>query len=263
MRPMLDERFTRSLHVETMRRRGLLDDVAPHALFQASTIGALLEGRFEGDAELADLAGHGDLGLGTLDHLDGELIVLDGRFLRADADGRLSPVSGSTRTPFAVVVPFAPGIELRLEEPHDHDELLRAIELAIPAGAGACAIRIDGSFESVRARSVPRQEPPYRPLAEVMADQRVFELGACDGTAVGFRFPEHGEEVEVGGFHLHFADSDRARGGHVLDLRSRHALVRIDVLSELHVELPPGVELTAPHVDGELGDLLRRVERDG
>ena len=260
---MLDERFTRSLHVETMRRRGLLDDVAPHAVFQASTIGALLEGRFEGDAELGDLGAHGDLGLGTLDHLDGELILIDGRFLRADVEGRLGAVPASTRTPFAVVVPFAPGIELRLEEPHDHDELMGAIAAAIPPGAGACAIRVDGSLAAVRARSVPRQEPPYRPLAEVMADQRVFELGACEGSAVGFRFPEHGEELEVSGFHLHFATADRRRGGHVLDLVLSEGAVAIDVLSELHVELPPGIELTAPHVEGEVGDLLRRVEREG
>jgi acetolactate decarboxylase len=259
----LDERFTRSLHVETMRRAGLLGDAAPHAVFQASTIGALLEGRFEGDAALADLAAHGDLGLGTLDHLDGELIVLDGRFLRADVDGRLSEVPPETGTPFAAVVPFRPEIEVRVEAPAGRDELLAAIERAVPPESGACAFRVDGSFAMLRARSVPRQEPPYRPLAEVVADQHVFDLGPCEGTIVGLRFPEHAEELEVAGFHLHFATADRGRGGHVLDLEAEEAVVRIDVLSELHVELPPGVELEAPHVEGDVAKLLRRVERAG
>lgn len=259
----LDERFTRSLHVETMRRHGLLGDTAPHAVFQASTIGALLEGRFEGDAELGDLAAHGDLGLGTLNHLDGELIVLDGDFLRADVDGHLSEAPASERTPFAALVRFQPGTELRLDRPLNHEQLLARIDGALPAGAGACAIRIDGRFEKVRARSVPRQEPPYRPLAEVIADQHSFDLGPCEGTVVGFRFPEHGEEVEVAGFHLHFATADRSRGGHVLDLRSLEVVVRVDVASDLHVELPPGVELTAPHVEGDVAGLLRRIERAG
>jgi acetolactate decarboxylase len=257
---LLDERFTRSLHVETMRRDGMLADLAPHVLFQASTIGALLEGRYEGDVTLGELAAHGDLGLGTLDHLDGELIALDGRFHRADADGKVTEVDLATKTPFAVLVPFRPGIEVEVEELLGHDELLAALEEAAPAGGGAYALRVDGAFEAVRARSVPRQEPPYRPLGEVVADQHVFEFGAVEGTLVGFRFPDHGEGLEVAGFHLHFLSADRTRGGHVLDLRIASGVARLDVLSDLHVELPPGVDLEEPHLDGDLAETVRRVE---
>ena len=257
---MLDERFTRALHVETLRRDGALADVAPHVLHQASTIGALLEGRYEGDVSLAELAGRGDLGLGTLDHLDGELIVLDGRFYRADVDGDVAAVPGSTSTPFAVLVPFAPSVDVELDGAVDLDGLLAAIERGVPGEAGACALRVDGSFASVRARSVPRQEPPYRPLAEVVADQHVFELGHVTGTMVGFRFPDHGDAVEVAGFHLHFVTADRRRGGHVLDCRTAGVRVRIDVYSSLHVELPPGVDLEAAHLDRPVAELTRQVE---
>ncbi len=88
-----------------------------------------------------------------------------------------------------------------------------------PAGASSCAIRLDGRFELVRARSVPRQEPPYRPLTEVVADQHVFELADVEGTMLGFRFPTYVEGIEVAGYHLHFVSADRSRGGHVLDSR--------------------------------------------
>ena len=50
---MLDERWIRSLHVESMRRADLHGEREPHVLFQASTIGALLEGGFEGDLSFA------------------------------------------------------------------------------------------------------------------------------------------------------------------------------------------------------------------
>src|SRR4051794_12048137 len=86
--PMLDETWIRSLHVESMRRADLHEERASHVLCQASTIGALLDGAFEGDLSFAELAEHGDLGLGTLNHLDGEMIAIDGEFFRADADGR-------------------------------------------------------------------------------------------------------------------------------------------------------------------------------
>src|ERR1700760_5061736 len=102
------------------------------------------------------------------------------------------------------------------------------------------AVRLDGQFASVRARSVPRQTPPYRPLAEVVADQHVFELTEVEGTMVGFRFPAYVEGIEVAGYHLHFVDSERRRGGHVLGSPSRGPLrVRIDPSDELHLEPPP------------------------
>ena len=51
---MLDERWIRSLHVESMRHADLQAEHAAHVLFQASTIGALLEGSFDGDLSFAE-----------------------------------------------------------------------------------------------------------------------------------------------------------------------------------------------------------------
>lgn len=230
-------------------------------LFQASTIGALLEGRYDGDVTFRELANHGDFGLGTLNGLDGEMIAIDGRFLRADADGHISDVDPNAKTPFAVVVHFSAARRLQIPEPLSQEGLLARIEQEAPKDAGACAVRVEGEFESVRVRSVPRQTPPYRPLSAVVADQHVFEIGPARGTLVGFGFPDHGEGIEVPGFHLHFVTEDRARGGHVLDCRTSNVSVELDPLSSLHVELPPGVELTEPHLDEPVAALIDRVER--
>jgi acetolactate decarboxylase len=259
----LDERWIRSLHVEAMRHADLHAGHEPHVLFQASTIGALLEGGFEGDVSFAELAQEGDLGLGTVNHLDGEMIALDGRFYRADVDGQLHELPGSERTPFAVVLPFEPRIDFDLEGSVDHDRLLTEIDRRIPADAATCAVRIEGRFELVRARSVPRQEPPYRPLTEVVADQKVFELAGVDGTMLGFRFPEYAEGIEVSGWHLHFITEDRSRGGHVLDARSSTLHVQLDPSGELHVELPPGVDLTDAAHASDTHDAIDRVEHQG
>jgi acetolactate decarboxylase len=259
---MLDERWIRSLHVESMRHADLHREREPHVLFQASTIGALLEGGFEGDLSFAELAEHGDLGLGTLNHLDGEMVALDGEFFRADVDGRLSPVGPEEQTPFAVVTRFEPSAEERLPgEELGHEKLLARLDALLPAGASTCAIRLDGRFDLVRARSVPRQEPPYRPLTEVVADQHVFELTEVEGTMVGFRFPTYVEGIEVAGYHLHFASADRSRGGHVLDSRSRGLRVRLDPSNDLHVELPPQVELEDPDLAADTHAAVEAVER--
>jgi acetolactate decarboxylase len=259
---MLDERWIRSLHVESMRRADLHREREPHVLFQASTIGALLEGAFEGDLSFSELAEHGNLGLGTLNHLDGEMVAIDGAFFRADIDGNLNQVRPDERTPFAVVTDFEPEVEQVLEGGVlSHEELLARIDGLVPAEASTCAIRLDGRFELVRARSVPRQEPPYRPLTEVVAEQHVFELEDVEGTMVGFRFPAYVEGIEVGGYHLHFVDAERRRGGHVLDSRASGLRVRLDPSDDLHVELPPAVELEDPDLAAETHAAVAAVER--
>jgi acetolactate decarboxylase len=258
---MIDERWIRSLHVQSMRHADLHAERKEHALFQASTIGALLDGSYDGDLRIAELAERGNLGVGTLNALDGELIVLGGSFLRADIEGVLHPVGPDERTPFAVVTRFEPSVGFGLDGPLTHDELLAAVDVRLPDGSPSCAVRVDGEFRGVRARSVPRQTPPYRPLAEVVADQREFELGRVEGTMVGFRFPDYAEGIEVGGYHLHFATADRTRGGHVLDSRAGPVRVQLDPSYDLHVELPPGVDLTDPGVAASTHEAIELVER--
>jgi acetolactate decarboxylase len=145
----------------------------------------------------------------------------------------------------------------------DHPALLASLDRALPQGTAAAALRVDGDFELIRARSVPRQHPPYRPLTEVVAEQNVFELHDVSGTLVGFRFPEYSGAIEVSGFHLHFISDDRRRGGHVLDSRTLAGTARLDPSTDLHVELPPGVDLSEPHLDLNPDEALQRVERQG
>ena len=63
---------------------------------------------------------------------------------------------------------------------------------------------------------------------------------------LGFRFPDYVEGIEVAGYHLHFISADRSRGGHVLASRSSGLRAALDPSSELHVELPPQVDLADP-----------------
>lgn len=260
---VIDERLAKSLHVRTLRHAELHAEREPHVLFQASTIGALLDGAYEGDVSLGELGEHGDFGLGTINALDGELIALEGRFYRADAKGGISVLSPATRTPFAVIVPFQPALHFELGGPLSHEQLLSAVEAQVRGEAPAFALRIDGDFESVRARSVPRQHPPYRPLTDVIAEQTVFELADVAGTMVGFRFPDHGHAVEVPGYHLHFISADRTVGGHVLDCRSGPVAVAVDASSELRVELPPGVDLGTAALDSSVETAVQQVEHQG
>ena len=119
---MFDEHWIRSLHVASMRREELHGGHEPHVLFQASTIGALLDGAFDGDLTFAELAEHGDLGLGTVNALAGEMIALDGAFFLADVDGAVRAIGPEERTPFAVVLDFDPPVEATFAAGLEHEK---------------------------------------------------------------------------------------------------------------------------------------------
>jgi acetolactate decarboxylase len=81
-------------------------EAAPDVAFHYSTINALLRGLYDGDMTIADLSHHGDHGLGTVNGLDGELIIVDGVAYQLRADGVVHRLDGSESTPFAVVAGF-------------------------------------------------------------------------------------------------------------------------------------------------------------
>jgi acetolactate decarboxylase len=241
---MTELRFLNALHVDLLRHDRISAAGAPHELFQTSTIHALLGGAFDGDVTLSELLAHGDLGLGTLDGLDGELIVIDGQLFKAELDCTLTRPDPQSLTPYAVVVPFTPGQGRRISGPISEAALEHELwdEDNPERPRGPTAIRIDGDFAMVRVRSVPKQIPPYGLLADAIDHQHRRELQDVSGTMVGFCFPDGLAGIEIVGFHLHFVSDDRLLGGHVLDYTLTDATVRIDEAAELHVELPATVD---------------------
>jgi acetolactate decarboxylase len=126
------------------------------------------------------------------------------------------------------------------------DELHRALDDMAPADAPVIAVRIDGDFTDLVLRSVERQTKPYKPLREVVADQSEWRVERASGTVVGFRFPDATAGIEVPGHHLHFLSDDRKLGGHIISIALERGEMSVDPCHDLHVELPPGMELGQP-----------------
>lgn len=255
---MLDERLIHSLHVTAGDHADLPEGTKPHEVFQASTLAALLDGELEGDVTFAELARHGDLGLGTFDAADGEMIALDGEFWRCDVTGRAHAVAPERRTPFAVLVRFAPAKRFALEGPLEHEALLAELDARLGSAEVVHAIRIDGRFAQVHARSVPAQRKPYPPMAEVVKSQEVFDFTDVEGTMAGFRFPDFAAGLNAPGYHLHFITADRERGGHLLECAVDGVEVAVDDETEIAVELPRGIDLDRAADDGAIDAVERR-----
>jgi acetolactate decarboxylase len=227
---------------------------------QVSVIDALMIGRYDGVMPIAELLRHGDFGVGTLDHLDGEMIILDGKAYQVRGDGVVLEVVPDRSTPFAVVTRFDQDGEFPCPQAASLADLDARLDDALPQRNNFVAIRVDGRFASLTLRSVRRQEPPYKPLAEVAESQSVWTHEDLSGTLVGVRCPAWVGGLNVPGYHWHFLSDDRKVGGHVLDCRVRDGRVRYDVCHDWEVKLPQSQGFNEANLTEDLGGDLKRVE---
>ncbi len=71
-------------------------------------------------------------------------------------------------------------------------------------------------FKKLDLRSEHPQQEGHRPLSETIAKvQNTYALNDTRGTIVGFWFPEYMKTINVPGFHFHFINDQRTRGGHL------------------------------------------------
>lgn len=236
----LDFRFAHSIAVQRMRRGDLEGyEAADGDILQVSMIEALLDGCYDGDVTIAELAGRGDFGLGTLAGLDGELVVVDGEFWNIDPEGVCVPAPPDARVPFAALVDFVGAERFHLGGPLERAALEAVLLERITDPGASYALRVEGAFGPVHFRTVVHQEPPYRPLAEVIASaERQFHAERLEGVMVGFYFPDYAAELNQPGFHFHMVSADRSTGGHVYDFTLLDAEVTVGHSQQVHVELP-------------------------
>lgn len=207
-------------------------------LYQRSTIGALLAGVFDGTETVGGMLRHGDFGLGTLNALDGELVVLDGVAYQVTSDGIAREVEHGKRTPFAAVTEFRAEHSLPIDQRTARADVAALIHSAARSENLTLAVRITGRFAQLTMRTVSRQTKPYPTLDEASRGETVISLDNIEGELVGFRTPEFEHSIGVAGFHLHFLDESRSTGGHLLDFVLERGTVELMEITDIHLSLP-------------------------
>jgi len=240
---------------------GCAEKAERDVLFQTSTLGALVEGVYDGNLAVGELKKHGDLGLGTFDALDGELVMLDGRVYRVRADGKAEAVGDEETTPFATVTFFEADHTGSFEGPFDLALVEEMLDKVLPTKNIPYAVKIEGTFARVKTRSVPRQTKPYPRLPEVAAKQPTFEFQKVEGTLVGFRCPQYAKGLNLPGWHLHFLTADRTAGGHVLELVTEKVRFALDYTPAIRIVLPEGGAFWEADLAGDKSADLKRAEK--
>jgi len=230
-------------------------------IFQYSTINALLEGYYDGDLTLRNASKYGDFGIGTFNNLDGEMIFLDNKFYQIKSDGNVYEINESSMTPFIAVTNFEIDKKVEINKNFNFKELEDYIDSLLPGDNIPYAIKVKGSFDKMKVRSVPKQSKPYKKLVEIVKNQPVFELSNTTGTIIGFKLPKYVNNINVAGYHFHFITDDKKKGGHVLDFQLKNGIIEIDYTYDFYMIIPQSDDFNKIDLEKEKSKELKKVEK--
>ncbi|WP_162012925.1 acetolactate decarboxylase [Streptococcus sp. S784/96/1] len=212
----------------------------PIKLFQYNTLGALMAGLYEGSLTIGELLEHGNLGIGTLDSIDGELIILEGiAYQVKSTSGRIQviEVPAHVKVPYAAVVPHQAEVIFKQRFEMTDKELEKRIESYYDGENLFRSIKIHGTFSHMHVRMIPKSNSD-RKFSEVAINQSEHKTEHVTGTIVGIWTPEMFHGVSVAGYHLHFLSDDHCFGGHVMDFVIQEGIVEVGPVDQLDQRFP-------------------------
>lgn len=218
------------------------------SIYQISTLQALAMGYTRRVTDVQSFLQHGDIGLGTFENVDGEMIVLDGECFRATEDGTVFKASPDMGIPFACIASMVSERQKEIADILNIEQLKKELDLSIEDVFGLNSIhmvRIDGEFSKISARSESPYKSQHIELKDVLAKtQKEFILENTAGSLVCVYFPDYLDGINASGWHVHFVSSDHKRGGHVFDLSlksGRMHLMKIDNI-QMHIPSDPAFD---------------------
>ena len=228
---------------------------------QVAIIDTLLGGMYDGSATVGQLKSWGNIGIGTMHQLDGEMLVVDGVVYQVKYDGTVNRPADSETIPFATVVNFVPTKKIQLKNIKSFKDFEKQVPQYIANRNVPVAIRFKGKFSFMHTRSVERQKKPYRPLIEASKNQAEFKFKNISGDMVGFLFPKYVKGMNVPGWHVHFVDKDRRCGGHILDFSLLEGELEICEIYDFRAIFPAGSDhLAKLDLNKDRGQELKKVE---
>ena len=230
-------------------------------LYQTTPYNAMLDEVYDGDMTIQELKHYGNIGIGTFNALDGELIGLDGTFYQIKSDGVTYVADDSLKTPFAVVTWFEGDKTAIIDNNMDFAQLTRFIDNLRQTQNIFYGIKIEGIFEYIRTKSAPKQDKPYPPLVAILQNMPEFEFHDVEGTIVGFWLPTYIEGINIPGYHLHFITKNRDSGGHLIECQIQNAKIEIDYTTNFNMILNRNDEFYSADLKKNLKEELEKTEQ--
>ncbi|WP_133126946.1 acetolactate decarboxylase [Legionella nagasakiensis] len=206
-------------------------------LYQYSHFLAVTNGCYDGNLSIKELKKHGNIGLGTFNSLDGELVVVNNNFYHC-SNGCVRVAFDHEMLPWAAVTNFQSEKFVTINDISSISELELRLLAHFPSKNYPIALYIESDVENIALGSVPKQKRPYKPILQVIDESIFINTGRINAKIVGFYAPGFIYPIKSNGIHLHFIDKNICIGGHILDLNLISAKIYWQQIDALNVIFP-------------------------
>lgn len=232
---------------------------------QVALLQSLTLGYFDGTITAAELKTLGNIGIGTFEGLNGELIMLDGVIYRANQNLEVNVVDDKIKIPFSNVTFFNKDFAVKLKDIADKNSLETLLNKFVQKhGSNSFYfIKIPATFNSILVRSEAGQKKPYPTLVEsLQATQQEKTFEDINGTVVGLYCPAYMGGLNTPGWHFHFVSEDKNFGGHVLDLNIKTGKAEFDKTDNFNMILPKKKDFHTLDLAQDLSADIHSAEQD-
>lgn len=232
-------------------------------IYQVALLQSLTQGYYDGIIKVNELKEHGDIGIGTFEGVNGEMIVLDGTVYQALGDGTVQKAANDETVPFSNVTFFDKDGSLELSDIKDINALKEKLNAMVEENGKNLFyfVKMSGTFEKMNVRSELKQEKPYKTLDKALeTDQREFNYDNIAGTVVALYCPDYMNGLNTPGWHFHFISDDKTKGGHLLDLKFDKATAEYDATPEFDMCLTDNGDFQKMELSKDVSDAIKKVE---
>ena len=232
-------------------------------IYQVALLQSLTQGYYDGIIKVSELKEHGDIGIGTFEGVNGEMIVLDGTVYQALGDGTVQEAADEETVPFSNVTFFDKDGSAELSDINDVNALKEKLNAMVEENGKNLFyfVKMSGTFEKMNVRSEIKQEKPYKTLDKALeTDQREFNYDNITGTVVALYCPDYMGGLNTPGWHFHFISDDKTKGGHLLDLQFAKATAEYDATPGFDMCLTDNGDFQKMELSKDVSDAIKKVE---
>lgn len=239
------------------------DDNSRETIYQVALLQSLTQGYYDGIVKVSELKEHGDIGIGTFEGVNGEMIVLDGTVYQALGDGSVQEAADDETVPFSNVTFFDKDGSVELKDIKNVDALKGKLDSMVEKNGRNLFyfVKMTGTFEKMNVRSELKQEKPYKTLDKALeTDQREFNYENIKGTVVALYCPDYMGGLNTPGWHFHFISDDKTKGGHLLDLSFTKATAEYDTTPGFDMYLSDNNDFQKMELAKDVSSAIKKVE---
>ncbi|MBR6014121.1 MAG: acetolactate decarboxylase [Selenomonadaceae bacterium] len=231
---------------------------------QIALLQSLTLGHFDGSISAKNLKKLGDIGIGTFDGLNGEMIFLDGVIYRANGDCKINVVDDAETIPFSNVTFFDKDFSIKLENVSGKTAVEEKLnELVKKNGENNFyMVKIKGNFDEILVRSEKAAKKPYPTLVKALETQKEISQKNISGTIVGLYCPKFMSSLNSVGWHFHFVSEDKNFGGHVLEMKIKSCDAEFDNTAKFSMILPEDKDFQNLDLGKDLSKDIKKAEND-